>query len=270
MKWYGEVGAQLYDYHSPGLESDVEFYLEEARRAGSPVLELGAGTGRTLIPIARAGIDIVGLDLSPSMLAIARRKLAREDASTQNHATLVEGDMRDFTLNQRFPLVTIPYRAFLHITTPEDQRQALLNIREHLVEGGRLVFNVFDPRLDLIVERLTLHRAKLELVSEFDHPETGRHVLVWGTTQYDPEPQLVRQYFIYEEVDEAGKLVSKSYSLLNARYVYRWEMQYLLELCGFEVEALYGDFKRGPFRYGAEQVWVAKKVGSATLARPSG
>ena len=182
MEWYGEVGAGYYDYHSIGLEGDVEFYREVARRAGSPVLELGCGTGRTLIAIARAGIDMAGLDLSPSMLAIARRKLAQEDAVTRGHATLLEGDMRSFELGQHFHLVTIPYRAFLHLATPEHQRRALVRIREHLVEGGRLALNVFDPRLDLIVERSSLPGAKLGLLTEFDHPESGRRVLVWGTT----------------------------------------------------------------------------------------
>jgi len=155
--------------------------------------------------------------------------------------------------------VTIPYRAFLHMTTPEDQRQALRRVHEHLAEGGRLALDVFDPRLEHIVERTSLADAKLELISEFTKPDTNRRVLVWGTNQYDPERQLVHQYFVYEEVNQAGKVVGKSYSLLSLRYVYRYEMQYLLELCGFEVEALYGDFHRGPFRYGGEQVWVAQK-----------
>jgi hypothetical protein len=79
------------------------------------------------------------------------------------------------------------------------------------------------------------------------------------TRQYDPEQQRLDQYFIFEELDDDGRILAKTYSSLTLRYIYRYEMRYLLELCGYKVEALYGDFRRGPFRYGSEQIWVACK-----------
>jgi hypothetical protein len=82
---------------------------------------------------------------------------------------------------------------------------------------------------------------------------------MWFTGQYDPERQLLDGSFIFEELDEQGRMVAKTYSPLTLRYVYRYEMRYLLELCGYKVEALYGDFRRGPFRHGREQIWVARK-----------
>src|SRR5713226_6914921 len=114
---YRERTAAYYDGASTGLPGDVEFYVEEARKAGSPVLEIGCGTGRILLPIAEAGISIVGLDLAPPMLDIARQKVARLPAETQARIGLLEGDMRDFALKRRFNLVLIPYRAFLHLLT---------------------------------------------------------------------------------------------------------------------------------------------------------
>jgi hypothetical protein len=95
--------------------------------------------------------------------------------------------------------------------------------------------------------------------AEFVHPDTGHRVIVWDTRQYDPERQMLEQYFVFEELDDEGSVISKAYSPLILRYVYRYEMQYLLELCGYRIEALYGDFRRGPFRYGGEQIWVARK-----------
>jgi len=259
MEEYDRADARFYDCHSTGLEGDVRFYVEEARRAGSPVLELGCGTGRILIPTAQAGIDIVGLDRAPSMLAIARKKIAEVGHETQRRIELVEGDMRTFWLDRRFSLVTVPYRAFLHLLTSEDQRRALERIREHLTDGGRLVFNVFDPRLDIIAGHFGPLGSGLKKEMEFFHPETGNRVVVWDTRQYDPERQMIEQYWVFEEVDPEGRVVAKSYAPLTLRYVYRFEMQYLLELCGYRIEALYGDFQRGPFRYGGEQVWVARK-----------
>lgn len=259
MKEYDQSGAAFYDYHYTGLEGDVEFYVAEAVASGSPVLEIGCGTGRILIPVAEAGITMIGLDHTPAMLAVARRKIAQTSPETQRRIELVEGDMREFALPQRFRLIMIPYRAFLHLLTPADQRRALCCIREHLAEDGRLIFNVFDPDLDEIAAHIAPLGTALKKTCEFNHPDTGHRVILWDTRQYDPEGQRVNKYNIFEELDDDGTVLSKTYSPLTLRYVYRYEMQYLLELCGYQVQTLYGDFSRGPFRYGREQIWVACK-----------
>ena len=260
MQEYTGADATFYDYCFIGLEGDVQFYVEEARTAGSPVLEIGCGTGRILLPIAQAGVPIVGLDRSTTMLKILRRKLGKLSPETQSRVELVEEDMRDFALGKHFNLITIPYRAFLHLLTSRAQRQALMCIRDHLSDTGRLIFNVFDPSHELIAARLAPLGAALHKDSEFIHPDSGRRVIVWFSGQYDPERQLLDAYFIFEELDNEGRVVAKTYSPLTLRYVYRYEMRYLLELCGYKVEALYGDFRRGPFRYGQEQIWVARKA----------
>ena len=142
---YGATSAVFYDDFAAGVAGDVAFYVAQARAAGSPVLELGCGTGRILFPVAQAGIEIVGLDASRHMLAIAENKLTASPPDVRRCVRLIAGDMREFALAQRFALVVIPYRAFLHNLQPDDQLRTLTCVREHLVAGGRLVFNVFDP-----------------------------------------------------------------------------------------------------------------------------
>lgn len=259
MKEYDHIDAALYDYYCPGLEGDVQFYIEEAQKSGSPVLELGCGTGRILIPVAQSGLNIVGLDRAPAMLSVLRQKLSTLSAETRTRIELVEGDMRDFSLGRRFQLVMIPYRAFLHLLTPKDQRRALACIREHLTDEGRLVFNIFDPNLEIIAAHLGPLGAALKKDSEFIRADTGHRVIVWDTRQFDPERQRLEQYFIFEELSEEGRVLSKTYSSLTLRYLFRYEMRYLLELCGYTVEALYGNFQRGPFQYGGEQIWIARR-----------
>ena len=124
---------------------------------------------------------------------------------------------------------------------------------------GRLIFNVFDPRLDIISAHSGPLGEALKLDCAFVHPDTGRRVIVWDTRQYDPGRQMLEQYFIFEELSDEGQVIRKTYSPLTLRYVYRYEMQYLLELCGFKIEALYGDFERRTFGYGGEQIWIARK-----------
>lgn len=187
MDEYDREDALYYDHYSTGVPGDVEFYVAEAVRAGSPVLELGCGTGRILIPVAQAGVEVVGLDRAPAMLAVARDKITNLPPGVRKRIQLVEGDMRDFALGRKFTLVMIPYRAFLHLLSVGDELRALHCIRDHLADGGRLVLNVFDPSLEMIAAHRTALGSALKLESEFVHPETGRRVLVWDTRDYQTE-----------------------------------------------------------------------------------
>lgn len=260
MSEYDRTDASLYDSFSTGLDGDEAFYVEEAARADGPVLEIACGTGRIMIPIAASGVPIVGLDRAPAMLEVARRKIAALPDDTRRRMQTVEGDMRTFSLERRFPLAIIPYRAFLHMMTPDDQRRALTRIREHLTERGRLVFNVFDPSIEIIAAYMRPLGRSLSHMGSFSHPETGRRVMVSGTRRYDPLEQTLEEHRFFEEVDDEGRVLSKTTTPVYLRYVHRFEMQHLLELCGYEVEALYGDFRRGPFQHGHEQVWVARRT----------
>mgnify|MGYP001066754425 CR=1 FL=1 len=258
MDEYDRIDAAIYNCYATGVSGDVAFYVDEAKRSGSPVLELGCGTGRILIPIAEAGLEVVGVDRSPSMLAVAKQRVTTLSSEVQGRIELLEGDMRNFSLGRRFGLIMIPYRSFLHLLATDDQRATLGCIREHLSDGGRLVFNVFDPRLDLL-QQSTGGGSELRKFAEFIHPQTHRRVVGWYASSCDPLRQVVEQYNIFDQLDDQGTVVARQYVPLTLRYVFRYEMQHLLELCGFKVEALYGDFERGPFRYGGEQVWVAVK-----------
>src|SRR5581483_7653745 len=124
-------------------------YVEEAVRSGGPVLELGVGTGRIAVPVAAAGIDVVGVDLSAGMLEVARERAALAGV----HVDLRRGDMRDPPVEGEFPLVICPFRSLLHLETDADRRLALRAVSHRLAKGhGRFVFDVFTPAADDIAE----------------------------------------------------------------------------------------------------------------------
>lgn len=254
---YESNHARYYDMCYTVPTGDVQFYVEEATKSGSPVLELGCGTGRIMIPTAEAGIDVVGLDASSAMLDVARSKINKLSPDIQSHIELVEGDMRTFSLDRKFKLITIPFRAFLHILTSEDQRKTLERIREHLEDDGRLILNIFDTRLDIVATPLS---GVLKRLNDFIDSKTSHKIIVWASDKYDLENQVIYEERVFEEIDENGKVLSRVCSPLTLCWLYRREMQYLLELSGFKIDALYGDFNRGPFRYGGEQIWIASKA----------
>jgi len=260
-----ETNADLYDYFATGQNGDVSFYVDEARKANGRVLELGCGTGRMLIPMAEAGISIVGVDNSPAMLHVAQRKINGLHQEARQRIQCVEGDMRTFELDQRFDLVIIPYRTFLYLVSRDDQHQALSSIHDHLLDNGRLVFNFFDPGVDEIAANSKSLGRILRYVTSFVHKDSGNSFSVHESKQFDPAEQTLDWTMFFEETDRDGSLISKINLHLSLHYFNRFEVRNLLELCGFEIEALYGDFQRGPFRHGTEQIWVASKANGSRV-----
>lgn len=250
--------ALFYDHVATGVEGDVAFYVEAAVASGSPVLELGCGTGRILIPVAQAGVDTVGLDRSADMLAIAHGKLAACPPVVKRRARLLHGDMRALELEQRFALVTIPYRAFLHNLSAEDQMHTLDGVRRHLTDDGRLILNIFDPSVRLLAAGRSSRPADQH--AEFRHPRTGNRVTIREDFRFDLERQLVDGARDLDELDASGRVVATTHAPLTLRYIFRYEMEHLLARAGLRVEALFGDFRRGSFRAGGEQIWVARRA----------
>lgn len=255
------LDAELYDIVYADYTDDIAFYVEAVQRSGGPCLELACGTGRILIPTAETGVEIIGIDISKPMIARAKRKVNALSPAIRANITLREGDMRSFHFERQFALITIPFRAFLHLMQVEDQIAALHTIGRHLAPGGQLVLNFFDPSLEYIMAHSGPLGGALHTTGEsFVDPRTGNLLIEWATINYNQALQRIDQYFIYDEVDARGRVVGRLYRNLELRYCFRWEFEHLLHRCGFEVQALYGSFDRQPFmRSGSELIWVAQK-----------
>jgi SAM-dependent methyltransferase len=242
-----------------GGRGDEGFYLGlalESWKQGHPALELGVGAGGVAIAIARAGIGVVGLERSPAMLEVAREK-----ATGFDNIRLVEGDMADFALPERFGLIYIPARGFLHLLTPEEQRACLRCAWSHLVPGGRLALSYFNPNPAILAETIAGHRNMERLRDMKD--SSGYTIKRWSSARIAPATQQIDDTRIEHRVDDQGIVLSTTYRQFRIRYIWRYEMQYLLELAGFEVEALYSGFNNEPFtNWSTEIVWVARKPGA--------
>ena len=246
--------ADVYDSIYAYVREDIPFYVQEAMRSGGPVLELGCGTGRVTVPIAKSGVDSVGLDNSEGMLEIARSK-ARLLETGQGKIDLRSGDMRDFSLGRTFPLAIIPFRGFLALLSVEDQVRCLTIIREHLEPDGRLIFNIFVPDPQMLVED---EDAAFHLRDVTD-PDTGRTFVLWQQTGVDTFNQVLSVRLIVDDIDQEGTVGKRFYRDYQIRYAHRIEVLHLLERCGYEVVDLYGDFDYSPFdEDSGEMVWVAR------------
>lgn len=244
MNDYYAQAPDLYDETARGIPGDVAFYRDLAVASGGPVVELGVGTGRIAIPTAAAGVEVIGIDTSPEMLAVARARA--EAAGVASRLRFVQGDMRTFEAERPVPLVTIPFRAFLHNLGDADQRATLAASYRALQPGGRLALNVFNPDLG-IIERWMRQPARH--VEPFD--AEGRIQAHHG---FQPAARTVTSRLRWQEGGATRR------GTLTLRYVGRDEMERLLGEAGFTIEALYGDCLGGPFEEAStELVWVARR-----------
>ncbi len=244
MDVYEEMG-EFYDLVYSG-HYDLEFYLREARNARGPVLEVACGTGRVLLKLLQEGIDVTGVDLSKNMIGMLKKKA--QALGLQPDVRLA--DMRDFHIDRKFRLVILPYRSFLHLRNDEERRKALLNFKEHLEPGGRLILHLYNAS-----------REDREMSGGYHHFDSEELSMPDGT------PYRLDWFLDYDRKQGVGhyRIV-----LLENNREHRYEMDLaylpvkkvraLLELCGYRNIKLYCGFDYGQFDEDCkEAVWIAEK-----------
>lgn len=238
--------AALYD----GLNTfvhDIPFYLDLARQARGPVLELCCGTGRITLPLLAAGLDVTGVDHTPSMLAGARKKAAERGL----RGKFVKGDMRTLRLGRKFRLVFIPFNSLQHTYTLAAAERVFATVRSHLAPGGRFAFDVFNPSIRYMVRREKLKKGnfRFELAD-------GRRVAIDEVCRYDSARQVNRVTWIHHiggDRPRPGKL--------DMRCFYPLELEALLKYNGFKTLARYGSYSKAPFTSDSmKQIFVCKKA----------
>jgi SAM-dependent methyltransferase len=230
--------ADIYEAWSAGMTEDIPFYVELAREADGPVVELAVGSGRVAVPVAQAiGRRVIGIDASPAMLEKARNAVAAAAVDVE----LREGDMRELSLDEPAALIYCPYRSLLHLPTWADRRRTFERVADALQPGGRFAWNVFvfDPHIATRMDGLARPHPGTETMWEYvvHHPGDNRIDI----TAYVGEP-------------------GQDPRRLSLWWLTRSEWEGLIDVSGLEVEALYGGFDKRPFDdESREFVWVARK-----------
>ena len=223
--------ARLYDPWSRGVVEDIGFYVDEALASGGPVVELGVGTGRIAIPTAAAGVHVIGVDSSAGMLEVCAAEARK--AGVAERLDLRLGDLRRPPVDERVPLVTCPFRAYLHLASDAERLEALAAARGLLRTGGRLVFDVFRP--------------SQEDIDETDGRWIEREPGIDERADWDTDRQTLTL-----SVRDAARETTMTLWWLEPE---RWNA--LLSEAGFVVDACYGWFDRTPYAGGEDTVWIA-------------
>lgn len=257
--WGDEPLAGLYDAFV--FDDDLPMYLELARKHGGRVLEVACGSGRVLVPLVRAGFEVVGVDISPHMLALARAKLGQA-GDLAGRAELVQADMRDFQLPERrpddgFDLAIVAVKSFAYLTERADQQRTLATIARHLRPGGVLAIDFLHPKPDWIgAANGTMRDDLLRRVPERGFTLSRVESVV--STDLAQQVRVIRS--IYELVDDRGAVIEKHFVEWPYRWTHRYEAEHLVERAGLEIEAVYGGYNREAFTSdSAAMMFVARK-----------
>ncbi len=240
--------AEFYDLYVGDRLDDLPLYLEYARGIGTPVLEIGAGSGRLTVPLARAGVPVVAVDISPEMLELLRLRLAQEDGGTRQRVSIAQADACDLALDATYDLVIVPFYTFNYFLTPHAQDSVLRRCAAHLAPGGRLLVDVFIPWSRLA----HCPDGPVPRVDTLD-PRTGNRVRGWNVYTLDRERQMERRKHIFQVTAPDGTVTTREF-VIQRRYFFPEELQRLFAANGLAVVEVFGGYRREPPQPASEQL----------------
>jgi len=249
-----ETTAKYYDSDNKDLlKDDIDFYIQYANELQGNVLELGCGTGRVTIPLAQAGHKVWGLDVSQPMLEILAEKLKSESETTINNLHVSPGDMRDFSLEEKFKLIFIPFRTFQNLITDVEQKDCLRCCHQQLDDDGLFIVNVFKPWG--VIDESWIQPEQTDYETIEDGIKIKRtHI----RERLDTKNQVIYPTLIYYVTGKDGK-TEKFYEHLVMKYYYVDQLRELMQQNGFEVINEFGYYDKCSVEDGGEIIFVCKK-----------
>lgn len=240
-----EKWAKVYDLIYGKYKDDLDFYRKEARKSKGKVLEIACGTGRIYLEMLKDGVDAYGIDISETMLKVLKMKAKK----LRLEPKVRKADMRTFKLDQKFSLIIIPFRSFLHNLTIEDQIKTLKNIKNHLAPNGKFILNFFFPNPEVISK--TYGKEQKEIIKTKDK----KYNLIAKSYFVDEPNQVVEFINILKEKDRT--IWKDKFQLA---FIYKREFELLLRLAGFRKWKVCAGFNRKPLKsYKQEMVWIIEK-----------
>lgn len=230
--------SRFYDLYVGGWLEDLPFYLEYARDLSTPLLEVGAGSGRLTIPFARAGYSVVAVDISASMLVILKSRLMQEAEDVRKRVEIVEADAKTLKLGDKYELIIVPFFTFNYFLTSQAQKAALKRLAQHLTDSGTILFDVFIP-----FSRIKECSPEPVLRVDTVEAETGNKIRGWNIYSMDLERQIECRRHIFE-VAEPNGTVSKKEFITKRRYTFRPEIEQLFSGNGLFVESVFSNYNK--------------------------
>lgn len=242
------------DFYEGYYDGYKEFYLKLAQKYGEGgIIDIACGTGAVLLSLAEKGFDIDGTDLSSAMVEIAKKNAEKKGLNLDIFAA----NMAELKSNRKYSLAIIARGGFMNLLTPELQRQALMSIKDNLKPNGILTFNTFCPDVKIQYEQLDKPTDKFTFNLEYINAQ-GNRERIYNSSSYNQESQITSEVWKFETIDEENNVIKTRFREFKLRQTYKMEMEYLIELCGFEIVNIYGDYHENPATNNT-LIWVLRK-----------
>lgn len=253
--------ARYYDLDHAGFDDDLVFYDQFSKMVDGPLLDVGVGSGRVAVPLAQAGRDVTGIDVSAPMLALARARAAV--AGVGERLTLVQAEAATAVLEESFGLAYFALNTFSHLLSRPEQLAALATVRRHLRPGGRLLIDQWNPHASTAPDS-----SGQWVLGYRRQAKDGRWVTQSVASSADQAEQVLHTTILYDEEEpvrrathgaSGGVTVRRTAVTLQLRYFYRYEVEWLLLAAGYELEAVFGSYDLGPYSADAPRlIWLAR------------
>lgn len=249
--------ANLYDYDARNTaKDDIPFYIEYAKKVTGDILELGCGTGRLTIPLAKENFKIYGLDLSEPMLGVIRSKIESLPVEIKKNIKITHQNMASFKLDNKFGMIFIPFRTFQSLTSNEEQISCLKAVYDHLNDDGIFIVDVFKPKGK--IDRSWINKNEVKNWETVDTANNLKIVRKEIRDEIDVENQIIYPVLIYYVTDNNG--TTKKYTeKLSLKYYYEDQIKELLRSNGFEIIEEFGYYNKIPISNGSEIILVCRK-----------
>lgn len=246
----------LYDWLYDDFADDIPMYISLVK-SHDKVLECGIGTGRIAIPLAEDGKVVYGIDNSAEMLEKFENKIAGYPDSIKRNIQTHLADMRDFDLDQKFPIAIIPFSTFNYLLSIEDQKASLAAIRQHLTNRGTIVLELLSFSL---YPAWFENEPIMRKVKEKQDTQTGQIVQLWKVVGFDSAKQVITEHRHFRFCDAEGRFEKEDVVFWENRFFFLGEIVLLLEAEGYEIENIYGDFAFKPYDHNSQVIVVVAKT----------
>jgi SAM-dependent methyltransferase len=234
--------VEYYDLIHEEFTADIAYIVRLAAQNKQQVLELGCGTGRLLLPLARTGHSVVGIDSSATMLAMARKKILEESKPVQDRIEILNMDMSELSLGRQFGLIIFPHNTLMHLNRRQ-LNKTLNKIKGHLLVGGCLFIDVDNP-----VEVADPEDDSLVLLERTLHDEVGRRtILQFSSSRVDNRQQVRQVTWIFDESPDEGGELKRTVVETALHYYLSHELILSLETSGLKVRSQLGDYDLRPY-----------------------
>lgn len=252
--------VRYYDFSlAKGQTEEMPYYLNKVIKSGGPILDIACGTGRLSLEFARAGYKVTSVDNSEGMLEVFKEKLEVETENVKKQIEIMKAPFNNFKLPKKYKTI-ICCDAFFHNLSVEDEKNCLNCVREHMQDDAIFIFNIPNPNPKYLLWATSDESSSYSTRGEYKMPNSQNKLLIEQALDADLLSQMIETKLRYTVKDKGDSIIEQSISNWKTRYLFQYEAIHLLEICGFKILSIEGNYKGEPIDINSQLIFTVTKA----------